>query len=30
MIAPAVQKLIETSAGEPVSAAVKRQDDDDE
>jgi hexosaminidase len=30
MIAPAVQKLIETSAGEPVSAAVKQQDEDDE
>jgi hexosaminidase len=30
MIAPAVQKLIETSAGEPVSAAVSRPDDDDE
>jgi hexosaminidase len=30
MIAPAVQKLIETSAGEPVAAAVKQKDEDDE
>jgi len=30
MIASPVQKLIETSAGEPVSAAVRQHDDDDE
>ncbi len=30
MIAPSVEKLIQTSAGEPVSAAVRQHDDDDE